>query len=221
MNNVQLLETVEEMLEFRIEERQNDAILVRARDVNGKVSVRPANGDEVKMFLRLLGLAKRLDIAATAIQSADILIGVQDAKIKELLEANKGLAEERAFLAEVHTERVKSLSAQHDKGLIAAAERMQEEWLKRFEEKEAEFARMENAWRTEVAGMEHILSQRNSELEHATERAESAEEMAGQMNALLSSAQQELVESKSEVASLEFQLQNAIDDNPENEKEQA
>ena len=188
MNHLELLASVEGMLGFTVQERQNDAILVRTPPAGGRSSVRPANGDEVLMFLRLLGLVSTLSDQTAAGEKAREIerqmgdaLQAADAQIKELMIANKGLGEERAFLAEVHRERINSMQAKHDAGLIAAAERMQEEWLKRFKEVE-------------------------DRAEHAQERAESAEEMASQMHAQLSTAEERITELKAENASLQEEL---------------
>jgi len=192
MNHLELLASVEGMLGFTVQERQNDAILVRTPPAGGRSSVRPANGDEVLMFLRLLGLVSTLSDQTAAGEKAreiERLMGdslqAADARIKELMIVNKGLGEERAFLAEVHRERINSMQAKHDAGLIAAAERMQEQWLQKFEA---------------------LRPLRAARHQHLTERAESAEEMASQMHAQLSTAEERITELKAENASLQEEL---------------
>lgn len=188
MNADELQGSVEEMLGFRVTERENDAVLVRTAPPRGRSSVRPATREEVMMYLRLLGLSARLDSATNLMaEGAETLarlnemvrvmgegLQVSDARIKELMAANKGLGEEREFLAEVHEERIKSMQAKHDAALIAAAERMQAEWL--------------------------------AKLEHAEEERDSAQEMASQMHAQLSTAEEKIIELKAEVASLQEDL---------------
>jgi len=187
MNHEELSAAVQGLLGFRIEERVNDAVLVRGEGT-AHVTVRPATNAEVMMYLRLLGLVSTLSDQTAAGEKAREIerqmgdaLQAADAQIKELMIANKGLGEERAFLAEVHRERINSMQAKHDAGLIAAAERMQEEWLKRFKEVE-------------------------DRAEHAQERAESAEEMASQMHAQLSTAEERITELKAENASLQEEL---------------
>ena len=180
MNAEQLLENVTELLGFRVSERENDAVLVRpTRGLRD--SVRPATADEVRMFTAILGLVTRLNDAAKSVE--------------ELRAANKDLAEERAFLAEVHTERLKSMQAKHDAGLIAAAERMQAEWLKKFEE-------VETGAEQRIHDLESELRNAYSRLEHEREAKESAQEMANQMHSQLSDAEEKITELKAEVANL-------------------
>lgn len=227
MNHVELDQTVSGMLGFRVKERDNDAILERLPDGNGKIAVRPATREEVLMYVRLLGLSARTQelttsietvkrLAAQSVQDADAelkrmdnaiqMMGEQlqsaNARILELMAANKGLGEEREFLAEVHRERIKFMQAKHDAGLIAAAERMQEEWLKRFEEKEAEFTRMEKAWRGSCEDLRSELRNAYSKLEHAEEQRDAAHDAANDMHAELSDAEERIRELKVESANL-------------------
>jgi chromosome segregation ATPase len=212
MNHEELLASVESLLGFRIQERENDAVLVRdnlkdsPKGLSGSRAVRPATGDEVKMFTTILGLSARLSEQTAAGEQAREIerqmgdaLQAADARIKELMAANKGLGEEREFLAEVHAERIKAMQAKHDKALIAAAERMQAEWLKRFKEIE-------------------------DKAEHAQERAESAEEMTSQMHAQLSTAEEKITELKAEVANMEravLRAENATCDVHGNEEGKA
>ena len=220
MNHLELLASVEGMLGFTVQERQNDAILVRTPPAGGRSSVRPANGDEVLMFLRLLGLVSTLSDQTAAGEKAREIerqmgdsLQAADARIKELMIANKGLGEERAFLAEVHRERINSMQAKHDAGLIAAAERMQEEWLRRFDALKAEQDKRDQAWARQMEDSEHeirttrsMLENAESARESAEEAKESAEEMASQMHSQLSDAEQKIVELKAENASLQEEL---------------
>lgn len=187
MNHEELIKAVEGMLGFTVQERENDAVLVRT-PVDSRSSVRPATREEVLMYLRLLGVVARMGELTDKLSAENSrlieegartrLMGdalqAADARIKELLQANHDMGEERAFLAEVHRERTKAMQTKHDAGLIAAAERMQEEWL--------------------------------DKLQHQEERAESAEEMASQMHAGLSSAEEHIRGLKAEVASLQTEL---------------
>lgn len=201
MNVEQLLESVTGLLGFRVVERENDAVLVRGEGTNS-VTVRPATNAEVAMFTSILGLVRRLNDA----MDQDALNTRQNqallTRIEELRVANKGLAEEREFLAEVHRERINSMQIKFDAGLIACAERMQEKWLKKFEVLETHIRDLE-----EASGKMHRLSSAaHDKLEHAQERAESAEEMASQMHSKLSDAEEKITELKAEVASLQDEL---------------
>lgn len=218
MNHIELVAAVEGLLGFKVVERDNDAILQRLPDPahGGRISVRPATREELTMYLRLLGLSARLQEATDSVEdvknvTADaVAVGeeialraeraikmmedqlrVASLQIKDLLYANKALGEEREFLAETHSERIKSMQARHDAGLIAATERMQ-----------TEFTRMEDAWRSNYEDLQAELRNSHYKMKHAVERAESAEEMTNQMHSQLSDAEEKIRELREENANM-------------------
>lgn len=109
MNAEELLAKVEELLGFRVTERENDAVVEGISIVNDRARrwVRPASQQEVLMFLRLLGLVQRtyeqqkaLDEGVTTIarQAEQIrMMGASlqsaDNTIKELAAANRAFHE--------------------------------------------------------------------------------------------------------------------------------
>lgn len=103
---------MEQLLGFRVTERENDAVLIRAgkwevSPGNFKQSVRPATREEVAMFLRILGFVATVGQLTEAANEATAIINrlsahvvSQEAAIALVTQANRKIGKERDALKE-------------------------------------------------------------------------------------------------------------------------